>query len=273
MNSDIVTFTAVTNARLRCPLFGDAPDVQLFWDRLWTARLRIFGRLFPFVGESIKELAGLPRNAVIGGDSDHATNLAYLAAHVEYAKGYRSERPEVRAIHDRQNAEWEILTGLPALGSLNDWRAAAAAAGFPPAEFEQHDFTRIADCILAWAQAKAANRTSPEQAAGPAGKAKTGMTVPEYNVEARKYLQKNPDAGPREMQKALGCGMGTVYKLPAYQAVAAERKKGRKPKAASLTKQMADATTKADGDGELAKLIREQRRDDRTHKVSSRERL
>jgi hypothetical protein len=101
--------------------------------------------------------------------------------------------------------------------------------------------------------------------------AKLRKTAAEYNVEARKYLQEHPQAGPRELIEALGCGVGTVYKLPAYQAVAAERKKGRKPKAVSLTPEMADVTTKADG--ELAKLVREQRRDKRTHKVSSRERL
>jgi hypothetical protein len=95
-------------------------------------------------------------------------------------------------------------------------------------------------------------------------------TAAEYNVEAREYLRKNPEAGPRELRTAIGCGMGTVYKLPAYQAVREARKRGRKPKAVSLTKEMADVTTKADG--ELAKLVREQRRDMTSNRVKPRER-
>ncbi len=114
-------------------------------------------------------------------------------------------------------------------------------------------------------------QAAPELAAGPAAKPKTRKTAAEYNLEARKYLRTHPDAGPRELKKALGCGTGTVYSLPAFRAVVEQRKKGRKPKAVSLTKPMADAATKADG--ELAKLVREQQRDARTYKVSSRERL
>lgn len=96
-------------------------------------------------------------------------------------------------------------------------------------------------------------------------------TAAQYNVEADKYLREHPEAGPRELRKALGCGMGTVYRLPAYLAVAAERKKGRKPKAVSLTKPMAEAVTK--GEGELAKLIGEQQRNAKTYKVGTRERM
>lgn len=109
--------------------------------------------------------------------------------------------------------------------------------------------------------------------AGAVGKsrAKARKTLEEYNEEARKYLRKHPDAGPRELIKALGCGTGTVYKLTAYQVVDGERKKGRKPKAVSLTKPMADVTGKPDG--ELEDLIREQERDARTFKIGSRERL
>ncbi|MCY2991625.1 MAG: hypothetical protein NTY19_27690 [Planctomycetota bacterium] len=109
-------------------------------------------------------------------------------------------------------------------------------------------------------------------AGGNQGRGGVRKSVAEHNVEARKYLRKHPQAGPRELMEAIGCGAGTVYKLPAYQAVADAKKTGRKPKAVSLTKEMADATpTKAEGET-LAKLIREQERDKGTNKVNSRER-
>ena len=126
------------------------------------------------------------------------------------------------------------------------------------------------DTIIEWLWVADSERKE-KSAAGPAAKPRKGKPAAEYNVEARKYLQEHPQAGPRELIRALGCGSGTIYKLSAYQAVAAERKKGRKPKAVSLTKAMADAATKADG--ELAKLVREQQRDDRTRSVGSRERI
>lgn len=93
----------------------------------------------------------------------------------------------------------------------------------------------------------------------------------EYNVLAREYLKENPSAGPRELQRHLGCGMGTVYKLPAFTAVRGEHKKGRKPKAVSLTKGMESAAHK--DDGELARLVGEQRKDQRSDTVRPRERL
>ena len=154
-DTSVHRFTLIPTAHLRCPEFADDPDAQRFWNGLWNARLRIFGRLFPWVGQAIKVMSGMPPNATIGGEN-HQHNVAYLAAHDEYAKGYRSARAEVRAIHDRQNDEWQVLTNLPPLGSIEDWRAAAAAAGIPPAEFDQANMERVADLVLAWALAKRA---------------------------------------------------------------------------------------------------------------------
>lgn len=100
-------------------------------------------------------MAGLPTDASIGGEN-HENNRAYLAAYEKYAAGYRSDCKEVLTIHDKQNAAWTALTNLPPLGSAEDWRAAAAAAGVLPAEFDQTDLEHVADCILAWAQARRA---------------------------------------------------------------------------------------------------------------------
>lgn len=114
-----------------------------------------------------------------------------------------------------------------------------------------------------------------KESAEPAGVGKgTRKKAAEYNVEAREYLLEHPDAGPRELKKALGCGMGTVYKLSAFIAVKEQRDKGRKPKkakAVSLTKEMSDVVP--DADGELARLTREQQRDMRSNTVRPRERL
>jgi hypothetical protein len=93
----------------------------------------------------------------------------------------------------------------------------------------------------------------------------------EYNVRARDYLRQYPQASARDLQKYLGCGMGTVYKLDAFIAVRGEHKKGRKPKAVSLTKGMESAARK--DDGELARLVGEQRKDQRSDTVGARERL
>jgi hypothetical protein len=95
-----VTFVCKPTAHLRCPHFAE-PLAQQFWNRLWTARLRIFGRLFPWVEKAIKELAGLPPDAVIGGEN-HENNVAYQAAHEMYQAGYASDCKEVIAIHDRR---------------------------------------------------------------------------------------------------------------------------------------------------------------------------
>ncbi len=116
----------------------------------WQSRLRIFRRLFPWINQSIKEWAGLPPDKPTDQYS-HEDNLAFLAASREYEKGYRSDRPEVRAIHDRQNAEWTALTKLPPLGTMEDWRAAARSADISGDEFEAMDFKEVESRILAWA--------------------------------------------------------------------------------------------------------------------------
>jgi hypothetical protein len=162
-----VTFVCKPTAHLRCPHFAE-PLAQQFWNRLWTARLRIFGRLFPWVGKAIKELAGLPPDAVIGGEN-HENNVAYQAAHEMYQAGYASDCKEVIAFHDRQNAEWMALTSLPPFGSVKDWRAAAAAAGIAPAEFDEVDLDHVADCVLAWALARRITRQDTGELAKRSG--------------------------------------------------------------------------------------------------------
>lgn len=145
-------------------------DERQFGTRLWMARLEIFGRLFPWVDKAIRNLARLSPDAKIGIGGTDEDNRAYLVAHAEYANGYGSDRPEVRAIHDRQNAEWEDLTGLPPLGKISDWHAAAAAAGmqgFPETDVRSLPIGELAKIILLWAQAKQSARQAATPATGP----------------------------------------------------------------------------------------------------------
>jgi hypothetical protein len=102
-----------------------------------------------------------------------------------------------------------------------------------------------------------------------------GKTSTEYDAECAEFIKAECAAGnppgPRRVKEKLGCGMKTVYKLPSFADYWKERKRGRKPKAVTLTSAMESVVTK--GDGELTRLLREQRRDDRSQRVRSRERL
>jgi hypothetical protein len=199
----------VPTAHLRCPQFGDHSGVQQFWERLWVARLSIFRNLFPWVVETIKELAGLLPDAKIGAE-DHQANVAYLAAYAEYENGYRSDRPEVRAIHDRQNAEWKALTGLPPLGSVEDWRKAAVAAGLGAFDFEKAtavDFERVADCIEAWAMARQANATPPV-ATAPSRSKHEGKA----EITAKKRRGRKPHTDPKEDKRIAEAWATKQYK-------------------------------------------------------------
>ncbi len=83
----------------------------------------------------------------------------------------------------------------------------------------------------------------------------------EYNVKAREYLKEHPLATARNLAAAIGCGLGTVPKLPAWQAVIGERRKGRMPKCVTLTDKL--GATVGEEDAELQRLLREQETDRR----------
>jgi hypothetical protein len=51
----------------------------------------------------------------------------------------------------------------------------------------------------------------------------------EANIKARKFLAQNPNATARELSKGIGCALGTVSKLPAWQAVKEQLNMGRHP--------------------------------------------
>lgn len=103
-----------------------------------------------------------------------------------------------------------------------------------------------------------ANAERLAQAAG----ASKGMPRREANIEARKHLEQNPDAKARDVAKAIGCALGMVSKLPAWQAVQEQRMRGKKPKAAkvvNLTSKMEAVTGREESP--LCKLIAEQEAD------------
>jgi hypothetical protein len=89
------------------------------------------------------------------------------------------------------------------------------------------------------------------------------LTRPEYNVICRDFLEKRMQKTPlptvREVQKAVGCGTKTLYKLPSFVAVRSELEKGRKPK---KPKTVSLSPAVHQGDDELERLIGEQRSDD-----------
>lgn len=152
----------IPTASLRKPIFVGDEATQRAWDALWNARLDIFLEVFPWLRPAISELQELPGNTPTG---ELQPGVAIIAAYDLYRCGYRATklRDEVIAIHDRQNREWLELTGLPPLGTVEHWRAAAAWAGVSPADFENQDFARLAKCITAKALAKQAEQ--PRKAA------------------------------------------------------------------------------------------------------------
>lgn len=103
-------------------------------------------------------------------------------------------------------------------------------------------------------------------------KRKTGA---EYDRECDAFLRAEcadgRQPGPTDVVAKLGCGVKTVYTLPSFKAYWAKIKGGAKPKAVTLTKGMEAVASK--DDGELARLVKEQRRDDRTDRVNSHERM
>ncbi len=98
---------------------------------LWEERLEIFRDVFPWVTNTIKEIAGLNVDAELGPGGTKADNTAFVQAHTEYLKGTTSGDERVVALHHRQNEAWEKLTNLPPLGTNEHWLAAAMAARAP----------------------------------------------------------------------------------------------------------------------------------------------
>ena len=121
----------------------------------------------------------------------------------------------------------------------------------------------------AWAQALERIADTLESTAKQADKrpAKTskGIAVEEANVLARVYLRKHPKAHARDLVKGIGCSLGLVSKLPAWQAVLGEREKGRAPKALTAVslpeKSSAACYVVGDANTILNKLAAEQKAD------------
>lgn len=88
------------------------------------------------------------------------------------------------------------------------------------------------------------------------------MTRDEANVKAREYLRSNPTATARELSDSIGCALGMVPNLPAWQAVQERLATGRKPKAVSLTSRLEASI--GESDETLERLIAEQEADMRT---------
>jgi hypothetical protein len=89
-----------------------------------------------------------------------------------------------------------------------------------------------------------------------------GMPKHEANIQIRTYLAKNPNATARQVASAVGCSAGAVCKSPAWKAVREVRQEGRQPKtpkAIALSTPMEKVI--GHEDGELKKLIEEQRAD------------
>ena len=109
--------------------------------------------------------------------------------------------------------------------------------------------------------------TPGEMAGGPSEEdrrhvgARPCPTRDEYNVLARAYLKEHPLAKCRELAKAIGCALGTVSKLPAWQAVMGERRKGRTPKSVSFTEKVEATVGKEDA--QLQRLMADQEADRR----------
>jgi hypothetical protein len=104
---------------------------------------------------------------------------------------------------------------------------------------------------------------SERQPAEDAKKAvRAKLTKDEANIKARAFLRHNPKATARQLATGIGCALGMVSNLPAWQAVKEERDKGRQPKKSgtvALTPKMEKLV--GSEDDALAKLIDEQKAD------------
>lgn len=146
----------------------------------WESRLQVFRDVFPWVIPSIKELAGLqPSNDL----TSHDDKVAFLHAHAEYMKGGNSKDVRVRALHDKQNADWEKLTSLPPLGTEEHWRTAGLAANAPAHVIEAFDIKELVKLITRWARVRRSRNEEAAMSTHPA--AETAMDLEDV------YFQKD----------------------------------------------------------------------------------
>ena len=113
----------------------------------WKSRLQIMERVFPWVRAEFEKFA------------EDDTVVAKVNARQRFLACTNTGEPGVAELHRRINQAWIDLTGMPALGTVQHWREVAAAAGISPGEFEQQEFRRVIDCIVAWAIAE--RRSAP----------------------------------------------------------------------------------------------------------------
>ena len=87
----------------------------------------------------------------------------------------------------------------------------------------------------------------------------------EINVKASKYLKEHPKATARALSKGIGCSLGVVTDLPAWQALKKERARDRKPKPPTVVS-FTDKMQAVIGEGEdeaLKQLIGEEEEEEK----------
>jgi hypothetical protein len=118
-----------------------------------------------------------------------------------------------------------------------------------------------------------------EMAARTGGKGRPRISADEANIRARGALKGKPPKGPkwsqRTLAKVIGCAIGQISRLPAWQAYAEENGQQRNkryslPKAVGLTDKVLE--TAGQNDAELQRLMAEQRADDLAEKMRHRRR-
>lgn len=167
-------------------------------DEAWQKRLEVFRDVFPWVTESIKEMAGLPANDPLDTTE---SRLTFLRAHNEYRKGSNSDDERVRSLHLRQNRAWEELTGHSPLNSPGDWRAAGMDAGATQSVLDEVDVlaiqarnvSRLARYIIPWAKQLRARSGRREADPQPAGIPPDKRTKPLTKKQAAKLLGRHGD--------------------------------------------------------------------------------
>lgn len=135
-------------------------EAQRFFNALWQTRLNLYRDLFPWVGQTLREIAGVAVDAPLGFKGSIEDNKAFVAAWEKYFQGSRSGDERIVALLQRATKEWHDLTGLPwGLGTVEEWYAAAEAAGVPTAE--QYDFERAKQAVRRWVIGRKARLHEP----------------------------------------------------------------------------------------------------------------
>lgn len=89
----------------------------------------------------------------------------------------------------------------------------------------------------------------------------------EANVKARAYLIGHPEAKARDVATAIGCAVGLVSSLSAWQVIMEQRRLGRTPKrptAVHLSHKMIASSPIGEKDEVLKQLMEEQENDGKT---------